>query len=239
VAESRPAGRWHRRAQHRRGPQGGHSRVVLSTLDLHSVLDRWCERVVTPRWQGAADRMRSRDAFVGCFQDQADAPRFQPGLGQRRAPFAVAREPKKTRLGAFGRVAERQATRPGTRREPFTCLGGTLYGTRHRRGTFTVGWRADQARRRRRRAKRPQVRQLMRHAPLTEHAAQPHQSRRGHKASYGIAGHRGRRRRVDRSIERYGRKLLRSRRQKAQVRWEVCWALKRTDPLQRPKLSLP
>jgi hypothetical protein len=45
--------------------------------------------------------------------------------------------------------------------------------------------------------------------------------------------------RVYRNVERYWRKMLSSRRQKGKGRWEVFLHIKRTHPLQRPKLHLP
>jgi RNA-directed DNA polymerase len=220
-------------------PQGGNISVVLSTLYLHYVLDLWFERVVKPRRQGDAYLIRYSDDFVVCFQHQADAHRFQQVLIKRLAKFALALEPSKTRLVAFGRFAERQAKRPGTRRETCTFLGFTLYGTRNRRGNVTVGWRTDKARLRRSLAKLHQVLQMIRHEPLNEQATQINQILRGHYAYYGIAGNLGSLLRVYRSVERYWRKMLSSRSQQAQVRWEVFLAIKRTYPLQRPKLSLP
>jgi hypothetical protein len=203
------------------------------------VLDLWFERVVKPRLQGEAYLIRYIDDFVVCFQHQADAHRFQQVLVKRLAKFALALEPSQTRLVAFGRVAEHQAKRQGTRRETFTFLGLTLYGTRNRRGHFKVGWRTDKARLRRSLAKLHQVLQMIRHEPLNEQATQINQILRGHYAYYGIAGNLGSLLRVYRSVERYWRKMLSSRSQKAQVRWEVFLAIKRTYPLQRPKLSLP
>ena len=131
-------------------PHGGHVRVVLSHLYLHDGLDRWFERVVKPRLQGDASLIRDIDDVVVCFQHQAAAHRFQQVLVKRLAKFALALEPRTPRLVAFGRFAERQAKRPGTRRETCTFLGFTLSGTRNRRGHFKGGWRPDQARLRRR-----------------------------------------------------------------------------------------
>jgi RNA-directed DNA polymerase len=220
-------------------PQGGNISVVLSNLYLHYVLDLWFERVVKPRLQGDAYLIRYIDDFVVCFQHQADAHRFQQVLVKRLAKFALALEPSKTRLVAFGRFAERQAKRQGTRRETFTFLGFTLYCTRNRRGNFKVGWRTDKARLRRSLAKLHQVLQMIRHEPLNEQATQINQILRGHYAYYGIAGNLGSLLRVYRSVEHYWRKMLSSRSQKGQVRWEVFLGIKRTYPLQRPKLSLP
>jgi hypothetical protein len=135
---------------------------------------------VKPRLPGEASRIRSIDDRVVCFQHQADAHRCQQVLAQRLATFALALEPSQTCLVAFGRFAERQAKRQGTRRETFTFLGCTLYCTCHRRGNFKVGWRTDKARLRRRLAKLHQVLQMIRHEPLNEQATQINQSLRGH-----------------------------------------------------------
>jgi len=160
-------------------PQGGSISVVLSNLYLHYVLDLWFERVVKPRLQGEAYLMRYIDDFVVCFQYQTDAQRFEQVLVKRLARFALALEPTKTRLVAFGRFAERDAKRHGKRRETFTFLGLTLYCTRNRRGHCKGGWRTDKARLRRSLAKCHQLLQIMRHAPLQEQAEQINQGLRG------------------------------------------------------------
>jgi len=148
-------------------------------------------------------------------------------------------EPTKTRLVAFGRFAERDAKRKGQRRETFTFLGFTLYCTRNHRGNFKVGWKTDKSRLRRSLAKCHQVLQIIRHEPLQEQATQINQVLRGHYAYYGIAGNLGSLQRVYRRVERYWRTMLSSRSQKGRIRWEVFLDIKRTYPLQRPKLYLP
>jgi RNA-directed DNA polymerase len=220
-------------------PQGGSISVVLSNLYLHYVLDLWFERVVKPRLQGEAYLIRYIDDFVVCFQHQADAQRFQQVLAKRLAKFALALEPTKTRLVAFGRFAERDVKRNGKRLETFTFLGFTHYCTRNHRGNFKVGWKTDKSRLQRSLAKFHRLLQIIRHEPLKEQAEQINQFLRGHYAYYGVAGNLGSLQRVYRSIERYWRKMLSSRSQKGKVRWEVFLKIKRTYPLQLPKLSLP
>jgi RNA-directed DNA polymerase len=212
---------------------------VLRHLSLHDVLDLWVEWVGKPRRQGEAYLMRYMDDFVGCFQSQADAQRFEQALVQRLAQFALALEPTQTRLVAFGRLAERAATRHGKRRETFTFLGLPLYGTRNHRGHCKVGWRTAKPHLRRRLAQCHQRLQIMRHAPLQDQAAPINQGLRGHYAYDGIAGNVGRLLGVYRHVERSWRARLRSRSPQGKVRWEVCVAIKRKEPLQRPQLSLP
>ena len=109
--------------------------------------------------------MRYIDDFVGCFQYQTDAQRFEPVLEKRLAKCALALEPTKTRLVAVGRFAEHDAKRLKRRRETFTFLGFTLYCTRNHRGNFKVGWSTDKSRLRRSLAKCHQLLQIMRHEP--------------------------------------------------------------------------
>ena len=220
-------------------PQGGSVSVVLSNLYLHYVLDLWFERVVKPRLQGTAYLIRYIDDFVVCFQHRSDALRLEQGLAKRLAKFTLALEPSKTRLVAFGRFAARQAKGQGKRPETFTFLGFTHYCTRNHRGNFKVGWKTDKARLRRSLDKFHQQLRIIRHEPLKEQARQINQLLRGHYAYYGVAGNIGSLQRVYRSVERYWRKMLSSRSQKGQVRWDVFLAIKRTYPLQLPKLSLP
>jgi RNA-directed DNA polymerase len=220
-------------------PQGGSISVVLSNLYLHYVLDLWFERVVKPRLQGEAYLIRYIDDFVVCFQHQDDAQCFQQVLVKRLAKFALALEPSKTRLVAFGRFAERNAARQGKRRETFTFLGFTLYCTRNHRGNFKVGWKTAKSRLQRSLAHFHQLLQIIRHEPLHEQAMQINQRLRGHYAYYGIAGNVGSLLRVYRNVERYWRTMLSSRSQKGKVRWEVFLSIKHTYPLQRPKLHLP
>lgn len=220
-------------------PQGGSISVVLSNLYLHYVLDLWFERVVKPRLQGEAYLIRYIDDFVVCFQYQSDAHRFQQVLVKRLAKFTLALEPSKTRLVVFGRFAEREAKPQGKRPGTFTFLGFTHYCTCNHRGNFKVGWKTDKARLRRSLVNFHQLLQLIRHKPLREQAKQINQALRGHYGYYGVAGNLGSLRRVYRHVERYWRQMLSSRNQKGQVRWEVFLQIKRTYPLQLPKLSLP
>jgi RNA-directed DNA polymerase len=220
-------------------PQGGSVSVVLSNLYLHDVLDLWFERVVKPRLPGEAYLIRYIDDFVVCFQHQADAQRFAQALEQRLAKFALALEPTKTRLVAFGRFAERDAKRHRRRPETLTFLGFTLYCTRNRRGNFKVGWKTAKTRLQRSLEKFQQLLQIVRHEPLKDQVVQINQVLRGHYAYYGIAGNLGSLLRVYRYVEGYWRRMLSSRSRKGYVRWEVFLAIKRTYPLQRPKLRVP
>jgi hypothetical protein len=102
-----------------------------------------------------------------------------------------------------------------------------------------VGWKTAKTRLQRRLATFPQLLQILRHEPLRDQSAQINQALRGHYVYYGIAGNVGSLLRVYRHVERYWRRMLSSRSQKGQVRWEVFLAIKRASPLQRLKLRVP
>jgi len=220
-------------------PQGGSISVVLSNLYLHYVLDLWFERIVKPRLRGEAYLIRYMDDFVVCFQHRADAERFQQVLVKRLAKFALALEPSKTRLVAFGRFAERKAREQGKRPETFAFLGLTHYCTRNHQGHFKVGWKTDKTRLRRSLANLHQLLQRIRHEPLKAQVAQLNQALRGHYAYYGVAGNLRSLQRLYANVERYWRRMLSSRSRKGLIRWDTFQQIKRAYPLQRPKLFLP
>ncbi len=118
--------------------------VLLSNLYLHHVLDLWFERQVKPRLRGEAHLVRYIDDFVICFQYRDDADRVQAVLSKWLNKFALALEPSKTKLIKFGRFAQREAHVQRERPETFSFLGFTHYGTRNRKGNYTVGRKTAQ-----------------------------------------------------------------------------------------------
>jgi RNA-directed DNA polymerase len=221
------------------GPPGGSISVGLSHLSLHSGLDLWFARIVQPRLPGEASLTRYLADCGSCFQHRPDAERFQQGLGTRLAKFALALEPNKPRLVAFGRFAESQARERGKRPETLPLLGLTPYCTRNHHGHCKGGWKTDKTRLRRSRAKIHQPLQRLRHEPLTAQGAQLTQALRGHYAYYGVAGNMRSLPRLYANVERYWRTMLSSRSRQGNIRWDVFQQRKRVYPLQRPKLFLP
>src|SRR6202043_4114351 len=127
-------------------PQGGSVSVLLSNIYLHYVLDLWFEKVVKPRLKGEAYLTRYIDDFVVCFQYRSDALRFQDALRKRLDKFALALEPKKTRLVEFGRFAQRGAKKWGQKLETIYFLGFTHFCTRNKEGNFMVGRKTEKSR---------------------------------------------------------------------------------------------
>ena len=84
-------------------PQGGIVSPVLANIYLHYVLDLWFERIVKKACRGDASLMRYADDFVGAFQYEDDASRFERELKGRLGKFELEVAPEKTRKVRFSR----------------------------------------------------------------------------------------------------------------------------------------
>jgi RNA-directed DNA polymerase len=222
-------------------PQGGSISVLLSNVYLHYVLDLWFERVAKPRLRGEAYLVRYIDDFVMCFQYREDALRVQDALRNRLGKFGLTLEPTKTKLVEFGRFAQRHASKHGRKRpETIYFLGFTLYCTRNQKGNFKVGMRTEKSRLRRSLLSLQDLMRQMRHLTIQQQADDLNVVLRGHYTYYGIAGNIRALQKVYRAVQRYWRKMLRSRSWAGrQLTWVDFNQLKERTPLLRPKLPLP
>jgi RNA-directed DNA polymerase len=205
------------------------------------VLDRWFERVAKPRLRGEAYLVRYIDDFVMCFQYREDALRVQDALRNRLGKFGLTLEPTKTKLVEFGRFAQRHASKHGRKRpETIYFLGFTLYCTRNQKGNFKVGMRTEKSRLRRSLLSLQDLMRQMRHLTIQQQADDLNVVLRGHYTYYGIAGNIRALQKVYRAVQRYWRKMLRSRSWAGrQLTWVDFNQLKERTPLLRPKLPLP
>src|SRR6201997_1817898 len=222
-------------------PQGGSISVLLSNLYLHFVLDLWFERVVKRRLRGEARLVRYIDDFVICFQYRSDAIRVQEALRLRLGKFGLALEPTKTKLVEFGRFAQRHAGKRGRKRpETIYFLGLTLYCTRNLKGNFKVGMRTEKSRLRRSLLSLQELMRQIRHYTIGDQVGQINAVLRGHYAYYGVAGNLRCLVKVYRAVERYWRRILRSRSWAGRrLTWEKYHQIKARTPLLKPKLCLP
>ncbi len=78
------------------------------------------------------------DDFVVCFQYKHEAEEFYARLKHRMGHFGLELEESKSRLIKFGRFAEADCKREGTKLETFTFLGFTHYCSKGRNGKFRV-----------------------------------------------------------------------------------------------------
>src|SRR5271155_5850651 len=222
-------------------PQGGSISVLLSNLYLHYVLDLWFERVVKSRLRGEARLVRYIDDFVICFQYRSDAIRVQDALRLRLGKFGLTLEPTKTKLVEFGRFAQRHASKRGRKRpETIYFLGLTLYCTRNLKGNFKVGMRTEKSRLRRSLLSLQELMRRIRHHTISDQVGEINAFLRGHYAYYGVAGNLRCLVKVYRAVERYWRKMLRSRSWAGRaLNWSMFNQIKERTPLLKPKLRLP
>jgi RNA-directed DNA polymerase len=86
-------------------PQGGPISPVLANVDLHFVLDLWCENTFRPWCQGEAYRTRFADDGVVSCHDTREAEALHRKRRLRVARFNLGRAEEKTRLLLVGRFA--------------------------------------------------------------------------------------------------------------------------------------
>lgn len=108
--------------------QGSACSPVISCIYMHYVLVWWFKKVITPRLKGYGGLIAYADDFVVCFQYKSDAEWFYERLKHRMGHFGLSLEEEKSRLIEFGRFAEENCKRRGTKPETFNFLGFTKAG---------------------------------------------------------------------------------------------------------------
>lgn len=220
-------------------PQGGSISVLLSNIYLHYVLDLWFTKVVKPRMKGECYLTRYLDDFVVCFQFRSDAIRFQKVLPLRLGKFGLELEPNKTKLVEFGRFSQRHAKERSRKQETIYFLGFTHYCTKNRKGNYEVGRKTEKSRLRRSLAKLKEKIAKVQHWSLKDQVKSINEILRGHYGYYGLGGNMSSLQKVHRKTETMWRSSLGKRCWKGKVYWEEFNKLKKSFPLQRPKLRLP
>ena len=79
-------------------PQGGVVSPLLANGYVHDARDLWCEKVVKRHCHGEACLIRYADDDVCAFEQQEDAERFSPVLGQRFRKFGLELSGDQTRM---------------------------------------------------------------------------------------------------------------------------------------------
>ena len=186
--------------------------------------------------------MRYIDDFVICFQYRSDALRVQDALRLRLGKFGLTLEPTKTKLVEFGRFAQRHAGKRGRNRpETIYFLGLTLYCTRNRKGNFKVGMRTEKSRLQAQpyvsagadAANTASYRSVTRSARSTPSCA----ATMPITASPEISGRCSK---VYRAVERYWRRMLRSRSWAgSRLTWDAFNQIKATDTVAATQTAPP
>lgn len=115
-------------------PQGGSISPLLANIYLHYTLDLWFEKRFKRSCRGYTQLIRYADDFVVCFQTEHDAQRFRVEMEARLNQFGLEIAPEKTRMLAFGPLAQQKASNKGSKAETFDFLGFTHYCSRTRDG---------------------------------------------------------------------------------------------------------
>lgn len=118
--------------------QGSVCSPVISCIYMHYVLVWWYKERICPRLKGYSGLVVYADDFVVCFQYKSDAEMFYELLKRRMKHFGLSLQEDKSRLIQFGRFAEENCKRNGSKPETFTFLGFTHYCSRNKNGKFRV-----------------------------------------------------------------------------------------------------
>ena len=118
--------------------QGSVCSPVIANIYMHYVLVWWFKECIQPKLKGYSGLVVYADDFVVCFQYRADAEWFYERLKRRMVHFGMSLEEEKSRLIEFGRFAEENCKRRGTKPSTFTFLGFTHYCSKSRGGKFRV-----------------------------------------------------------------------------------------------------
>jgi len=111
---------------------------IIANIYMHYVLVWWFKEKVQPLLKGYAGLVVYADDFVMCFQNKKEAEMVYGLLKRRMGKFGMRLEENKTGLIEFGRFAEENCKRRGTRPKTFTFLGFTHYCSKSRSGKFRV-----------------------------------------------------------------------------------------------------
>lgn len=118
--------------------QGSVCSPIIANIYMHYVLLWWFKEKVQPAMRGYSGIVVYADDFVVCFQYKEEAEAFYERLKHRMGHFGMELEEEKSRLIEFGRYAEENCRRRGTKPETFTFLGFTHYCSHSRNGRFRV-----------------------------------------------------------------------------------------------------
>lgn len=118
--------------------QGSICSPILANIYMHYVLVWWFKEIVAPKLSGYAGLVVYADDFVCCFQYKREAESFYERLKHRMGHFGLRLEEEKSRLIEFGRFAEQDSRKCGTKPETFQFLGFTHYCSKSQNGRFRV-----------------------------------------------------------------------------------------------------
>ena len=215
-------------------PQGGVISPMLSKIFLHTVLDEWFEREVTPRMRGRCFMIRFADDVVIGFEREDDARRMMDVLPKRFTRFGLTVHPDKTRLVPFGRP--RRDDESGRGSGTFDFLGFTHYWAKSRRGFWIIKRKTKRKRLSRALSVVWQWCRKHRHVHVTEQYRALCSKLRGHYQYFGIRGNYRALQLLYRHVRRTWRFWLGRRCSNGYIPWEAFEERRRVFRLPVPRI---
>ena len=229
----------HYRASEQGVPQGGSISPLLANIYLHYTLDLWFEKRFKRSCSGYARLIRYADDFVVCFQTGHDAQRFRVEMEERLNQFGLEIAPEKTKILAFGPLAQQKAREKGGKAETFDFLGFTHYcsrtrdGKRFRMKRKTISKRLT--------AKLRLMNEWLRKNRTLATAELMDKVRaklQGHFAYYGVTDNSGSINCYARQVTRLLQKWLNRRGKRGCCSWDKFWLLLERYPLPSPRIKV-
>jgi len=216
-------------------PQGGVISPLLANIYLHTVLDEWFVKDISPALARRAQMVRYADDFAVLFESKRDAERFLAVLPKRFGKYGLTLHPDKTRLIAFLRPDRVSDDDDGGRPGTIDLLGFThFWGPTRNGGWIVKQWTAkDRFRRALHRLRQWCERNM--HRPLKEQHCDLTRKLKGHYAYYGISSNSRRIRSFCWQAGRVWYAALKRRSQKG-LTWERMNALLKRFPLPAPHI---
>ena len=166
--------------------QGSICSPILANIYMHYVLVWWFKEIVAPKLSGYAGLVVYADDFVCCFQYKREAESFYERLKHRMGHFGLRLEEEKSRLIEFGRFAEQDSRKCGTKPETFQFLGFTHYCSKSQNGRFRVKRKTSKKKFTKKCKEIHKLIGTMRHQSLKEITAKLNQILVGYYHYYGI-----------------------------------------------------
>ncbi len=127
--------------------QGGIISPMLANMYLHYALDLWFEKREKRKLEGYTQLVRYADDFLIGVQHKGEAEAIRQDLIERLRTFKLELSEEKTKVLEFGKFANQNTRRRGSRKpDTFDFLGFTYYCTETRDKRFMVGVRTSKKR---------------------------------------------------------------------------------------------
>ncbi len=216
--------------------QGSVCSPIIANIYMHYVLVWWFNEKVKPTMRGYCGLVVYADDFVVCFQHRDDAERFYERLRHRMEHFGLSLEEEKSRLIEFGRFAQENAKKRGTKAGTFDFLGFTHYCSVSRNGKFRVKRKTSRKKFRKKCREMNMLIRDMRCIPVKDIVKKLNQILVGYYHYYGITDN-------SRSLKDFylrARRILyfwlNRRSQKKSYTWEGFVEMLKANPLEPPRI---